>query len=328
MGFGTGTPACGCWNKLSNSVGIGLGGGGGTDGDGSNRLSKVSNWPGTTGGTVSAATIRSSIPHPGSSTVYNGKVLSGPGLTILRAPVSAWLSAFSFWLDCAGLSPELRSWRLQFGNLSIDSASRPWRRRTPPATVLQLVVPPGERRMFIQRYHDSVFAGHLGISRTLCRLLDRVYWPDLREDVKSYLGSCSVCLPRMSPCPRRAPETHYRGPVPTKWPQSRPRIHNQCTRKQALQLGLHVGNPMFWVAGWVSVPALPPVGAGTNFPTPWVSVWEVASAPTEMEATVLAKSLTGPVLPVEQSQPPLSGRPSHTPVRPRCILAKSSLVPV
>ena len=66
----------------------------------------------------------------------------------------------------------------------------------------------GERRGFIQRYHDSIFVGHLGVSRTVCRLLDRVYWPGLREDVQSYLASCSVCLARKSPCPRRAPMGH------------------------------------------------------------------------------------------------------------------------
>ena len=33
------------------------------------------------------------------------------------------------WSDYAGLSPELRSWQLQFGNLSVDSDDRLWRRR-------------------------------------------------------------------------------------------------------------------------------------------------------------------------------------------------------
>ena len=56
---------------------------------------------------------------------------------------------------------------------------------------LQLVVPNSERRGFIQRYHDSIFAGHLGISQTVCWLLDRVYWPGLREDGRSYM--CSKC---------------------------------------------------------------------------------------------------------------------------------------
>ena len=109
------------------------------------------------------------------------------------------------WSDCAGLSPELRLWRLQFGNLSIYSDGRLWRHRTPLATALQLVVPPGERRGFIQPYHESVFAGHLGI---YVFLLNQVYWHGLSEDVRSYLESCSVCLARKSPCSRRAPMGH------------------------------------------------------------------------------------------------------------------------
>ena len=39
------------------------------------------------------------------------------------------------WLECAGLAPELRSWRLQVGNIKIDSGGRLWRRRSPPAVV-------------------------------------------------------------------------------------------------------------------------------------------------------------------------------------------------
>ena len=124
-------------------------------------------------------------------------------LTIARE----WVRAGSPppWSDCAGFSPELRLWHLQFGNLSIDLDGRLWRQCAPPA---QLVVPVGEGRGFIHRYHASIFAGHLGVSRTVCKLLDRVYWPGLREDVHSYLATCSVCLARKSPCPRRVPMGH------------------------------------------------------------------------------------------------------------------------
>ena len=76
------------------------------------------------------------------------------------------------WSDCAGLSPELRSWKFQFGHLSIDMEGRLWRHRAPPATTSQLVVPLSEHRDFIRRYHDSIIAGHLGVSRTVYRLLD------------------------------------------------------------------------------------------------------------------------------------------------------------
>ena len=37
------------------------------------------------------------------------------------------------WLECAGLSPELCSWRLQIGNIKVNSEGRLWRRRSPPA---------------------------------------------------------------------------------------------------------------------------------------------------------------------------------------------------
>ena len=37
----------------------------------------------------------------------------------------------------------------------------------------QLVVPVQKRQDFIKQFHDSLFAGHLGITRTVFRLLDK-----------------------------------------------------------------------------------------------------------------------------------------------------------
>ena len=94
------------------------------------------------------------------------------------------------WSECAGLSPELRSWRLQVGNIKIDSEGRLWRRRSPPAVGSQLVIPVKKRRGLIREFHDSLFAGHLGITRTVYRLLDRVYWAGItwgRSDVHQIL---------------------------------------------------------------------------------------------------------------------------------------------
>ena len=56
--------------------------------------------------------------------------------------------------ECAGLSPELRCWRLQVGNLSIDTDGQLWRRRALPAQGSQLVVPQSERQEMIRRFHD------------------------------------------------------------------------------------------------------------------------------------------------------------------------------
>ena len=126
------------------------------------------------------------------------------------AVVRGWIQSNSTptWADCAGLSPEFRCWRLHIGNLSIDTDDRLWRRRAPPAEGSQLVVPCNERRAMIHRFHDSLFAGHLGISRTVFRLQTQVYWPGLRNDVRTYIALCTVCIARKSPCPRRAPMGH------------------------------------------------------------------------------------------------------------------------
>ena len=137
----------------------------------------------------------SDLSPPDSDPDLIASSLTDKTVTIVRDWV--WAGAPPALPDRAGLSLELRKWRLQFGNLSIDLAGRLWRHRAPPATALQLVVSPGERWMCIQRYHDSVFAGHLGISRTVCWLLDRVYWPGLRDPIwpaVRYAWCASPCV--------------------------------------------------------------------------------------------------------------------------------------
>ena len=95
----------------------------------------------------------------------------------LLQTVRSWVQSGNAppWPACAGLSLELRCWRLQVGNLTIDSVGRLWRRRSPPSEGLQLLVPVKERHELIRRFHDSLFAGHLGVTHTVFRLLDRVF---------------------------------------------------------------------------------------------------------------------------------------------------------
>ena len=125
------------------------------------------------------------------------------------ATVREWVQSGNVpsWADCSGHSPELRCWRLQVGNLSIDTDGRLWRRRAPPSGASQLVVPHDECRDMIRRFHDSLFAGHLGVSRTVFCVQSCVYWPGLRQDVRTN-ASCTICLARKSPYPRRAPMGH------------------------------------------------------------------------------------------------------------------------
>ena len=70
------------------------------------------------------------LPVPDSEPDLIALFFTDTNLTIIRE--CAWAGAIPAWSDCAGLSPELRLWHLQFGNLSIDSDDRLWRRRAPP----------------------------------------------------------------------------------------------------------------------------------------------------------------------------------------------------
>ena len=87
--------------------------------------------------------------------------------------VRSWLQSDSVppWSACAGLSQELRCWRLQLGNLSMDTEGHLWRCHAPPSEASQLVVSIRERWDLIRRFHDSLFAGHLGVPVTASSLL-------------------------------------------------------------------------------------------------------------------------------------------------------------
>jgi hypothetical protein len=59
--------------------------------------------------------------------------------------------------------------------------------------VPRLVVPPQFREVMLQAFHDSPFAGHLGIRRMFNRIAVNYYWPSLIQSVIDHVGSCKVC---------------------------------------------------------------------------------------------------------------------------------------
>ncbi|PKI70699.1 hypothetical protein CRG98_008932 [Punica granatum] len=46
------------------------------------------------------------------------------------------------------------------------------------------------RREILREYHDSKWAGHPGIHRTLALVEERYYWPQLRDDVETFVKTC------------------------------------------------------------------------------------------------------------------------------------------
>lgn len=56
-----------------------------------------------------------------------------------------------------------------------------------------LVIPKSEITAILRLAHDHATAAHLGRRKTLSRLVTRVYWPNMRQDVESYVKACPLC---------------------------------------------------------------------------------------------------------------------------------------
>ena len=73
-------------------------------------------------------------------------------------------------------------------------------------TCQQLVLPQQCRLPVLRLAHDVPMAGHMGITHTKDRLLQRYYWPGIFSDTADYCRSCEACqksIPlksRWSPC--------------------------------------------------------------------------------------------------------------------------------
>ncbi|KAL4352429.1 hypothetical protein GQ457_06G009410 [Hibiscus cannabinus] len=49
------------------------------------------------------------------------------------------------------------------------------------------------RKHLMKESHDSKWAGHPGIHRTIALLADQYYWPHMGRDVEAYVKTCLVC---------------------------------------------------------------------------------------------------------------------------------------
>src|SRR6218665_637613 len=57
----------------------------------------------------------------------------------------------------------------------------------------QIVLPKSRRTELIQRSHEGMTGGHLGLKRTYVQVQRRAYWPNWREDVRLQLARCEPC---------------------------------------------------------------------------------------------------------------------------------------
>ncbi|XP_065893824.1 uncharacterized protein [Dysidea avara] len=94
---------------------------------------------------------------------------------------------------------------------------RKWRSPDVPAgdewKVLHQIVLPGKYRgSVLSLAHETPMAGHLGIKKTYCKVLNHYYWPGAHRDVKSFIRSCHIC--QMVGKPNQKPPVAPLKPIP------------------------------------------------------------------------------------------------------------------
>ena len=58
---------------------------------------------------------------------------------------------------------------------------------------LQLVIPESFREKVLKLAHETVMSGHLGIEKTVDRVLPEFFWPGVCGDVSRLCKSCDIC---------------------------------------------------------------------------------------------------------------------------------------
>ena len=57
----------------------------------------------------------------------------------------------------------------------------------------QVLVPTNLRQLVMEVAHDSIFGGHMGVKRTMEKIMSNFYWPGFNGDVTRFCRSCDIC---------------------------------------------------------------------------------------------------------------------------------------
>ncbi|XP_064468579.1 uncharacterized protein LOC135380569 [Ornithodoros turicata] len=59
--------------------------------------------------------------------------------------------------------------------------------------VEQLVLPSRYRNTVLQIAHEGIMAGHMGVKKTMDRILEEFFWPGMQAEVQRFVRSCDIC---------------------------------------------------------------------------------------------------------------------------------------
>ena len=93
-----------------------------------------------------------------------------------------------------------RLWKVRH-NLSIKDGLlvKHHRLRSGLQPIEQIILPKCLKQMVLESLHDSDFAGHFGVKRTVARVKIRYYWPGYLNDIEEWCRTCEVCQKRKNP---------------------------------------------------------------------------------------------------------------------------------
>ena len=63
----------------------------------------------------------------------------------------------------------------------------------------QIILPECLKNMVLETLHDSEYAGHFGVKRTMARIKMRYYWPAYQQDIEDWCKTCGICQERKNP---------------------------------------------------------------------------------------------------------------------------------
>jgi len=69
----------------------------------------------------------------------------------------------------------------------------------------RIFVPETLRKKILLRFHNSPFAGHLGVQKTTARIKRRFKWPFMVKEIKEYISGCELCAKRKAGGANRSP---------------------------------------------------------------------------------------------------------------------------
>ena len=82
----------------------------------------------------------------------------------------------------------------------------------------QQIIPENMVHELLSSIHSSSTGGHLVVFKTTEKVRQRFYWPNFKDDMKTFISSCEQCQKRVNP-----PKTHKHSLF--EWPPSYPFHH-------------------------------------------------------------------------------------------------------